>query len=191
MRLRNISSSIQDWLKQWYFRVFHGAGVIILPPKPTGNRVKRALAWLDYRVFSLLDAIDTKVFFKNRKERTARGRVRSNGERKIARYLENHGIAYQYERRLVLEGRKLFPDFYLPQHNVYVEFWGRVNEDRRYRAFMCKKKELYSRHHITVISVEPRHVQHIQHHFPRLFYTATGKELFTGKAQEGGVQESA
>ncbi len=191
MRLRNTTSSIRDWLQQWYFWVFHGAGVIILPPKPTGNPVKRALGWLDYRVFSLLDAIDTKVFFKNRKERTARGRVRSNGERKIARYFESHGISYAYERRLVLEGRKLSPDFYLPEHNVYVEFWGRVNEDRRYRAFMCKKKELYRRHHITVISVQPRHVQHIQHHFPRLFHQATGKELFAGKAQEGGAPESA
>ncbi len=191
MRLRNTTSSIQDWLTQWYFRVFHGAGVIILPPKPTGNPVKRALGWLDYRVLSLLDAIDTKVLFKNRKERTARGRVRSNGERKIARYLENHGIAYEYERPLVLEGRKLFPDFYLPEHNVYVEFWGRVNEDSSYRVFMCKKKELYHRHHITVISVVPRQVQHIQRHFPRLFYQATGRELFSGKAQEGGVPESA
>lgn len=187
MRLRNVTSSIQGWLKKWYFRVFHGSGVIILPPKPTGNSVKQAFAWLDYYFFSFLDRIDTRVLFKNRKERTNRGRVRSNGERKIARYFENHGISYEYERRLTLEGRKLFPDFYLPEHNVYIEFWGRINEDRRYRTFMCRKKELYSKHGITVVSVEPRHVQHIQDHFPLLFKNATGKDLFAGNSQKGGI----
>lgn len=190
MRLRNVSLSIQDWLKKWYFRVFHGAGVIILPPKPTGNTVKQAFDWLDYYIFSFFDRIDTRVFFKNRKERTGRGRVRSNGERKIARYFESQGIPYVYERKLVLKERELFPDFYLPQHNVYVEFWGRINEDIRYRIFMCRKKEVYLKHKITVISVEPKHVQHIQDHFPRLFRNVTGKDFFSGNSQKGGAENN-
>src|SRR5437667_3966468 len=66
--------------------------------------------------------------------------VRNKGERAIADYLTNHNIAYNYEAEANTNDLFIFrskisrPDFYLPQYNLYVEFWGLVDvPDRRTR----------------------------------------------------------
>jgi len=59
--------------------------------------------------------------------------VRSKGERVIADYLTRHSIAYKYEAEAMTNDWFIFkskisrPDFYLPQYNLYVEYWGLVD----------------------------------------------------------------
>ena len=56
--------------------------------------------------------------------------VRSNGERVTADYFTHHGIPYYYEAMATTNDWFIFkskisrPDFYLPQYNLFVEYWG-------------------------------------------------------------------
>ena len=56
--------------------------------------------------------------------------VRSNGERVTADYFTHHGIPYYYEATATTNDWFIFkskisrPDFYLPQYNLFVEYWG-------------------------------------------------------------------
>ena len=61
-------------------------------------------------------------------------RVRSKSEYIIATKLEAAGIRFEYEPRLAYttdEGKTRFihPDFYLYEHGLYVEYWGRSDPD--------------------------------------------------------------
>lgn len=51
--------------------------------------------------------------------------VQSEGERRIADWLTAHGIAYRYDAKFRIIGEfQIRPDFYLPELDVYVEYWG-------------------------------------------------------------------
>jgi hypothetical protein len=60
--------------------------------------------------------------------------VKSGGERMIADYLYANGIRYEYEKPAMdATGRRISrPDFFLPDHNIYVEYWGMVNSDEKH-----------------------------------------------------------
>jgi hypothetical protein len=66
---------------------------------------------------------------------TAKGEeVRSIAEKSIADYFEKTNINYFYEQKPVFsfdfkKFRISFPDFYLPDYDVYIEYWGLVNAD--------------------------------------------------------------
>ncbi len=59
--------------------------------------------------------------------------VRSKAERVIADYFTHHGILYYYEAMATTNDWFIFkskisrPDFYLPQYNLFVEYWGLVD----------------------------------------------------------------
>src|SRR5207244_11366247 len=58
--------------------------------------------------------------------------VRSRGEKIIADYLTYHCVAYNYEAQAMSNDWFIFkqkisrPDFFLPQYNLFVEYWGLV-----------------------------------------------------------------
>jgi len=66
---------------------------------------------------------------------TLRGEtVKSVGEKRIADYFERNNIRYVYEKEartkaLFFSQKISSPDFYLPEYDVYVEYWGLVNAD--------------------------------------------------------------
>ena len=56
--------------------------------------------------------------------------VQSDGERLIADWLTAHNIAYRYDERYrILSGHAIRPDFYLPELDVYIEYWGMDSAD--------------------------------------------------------------
>lgn len=65
-----------------------------------------------------------------RPSKTLRGEwVKSQGEKLIADYFYSNRIKYVYEDRAKTTKSALVrgiskPDFYLPDHEVYVEYWG-------------------------------------------------------------------
>ena len=65
--------------------------------------------------------------------------VRSRAESKIADWLHRHNIRYQYEREISYEengvNKKLHPDFYLFDYDLYIEYNERKDED-----YLKKKK---------------------------------------------------
>ena len=79
--------------------------------------------------------------------------VRSLSEKYIADFFFTHRVQYQYEMTLVLDGHKLIPDFYLPQYNLYVEFWGKLDDPAYFRSFRMKT-DLYKAHGIKFIALQ-------------------------------------
>lgn len=167
--------------------VFFGAGLDIRKPKGTERRLIDFLNWLDYCFFTLLDWLDSCLMFGGRRIRTENGRVRSRAERKLVRYFNSHGIRYQYESKLKLEGIVVRPDFYLLDLGVYVELWGLI-ADKRYRKMMSLKKRLYHKHQVPIISVYPRHLDNLERHFPLLFEKTTNRPFIGSQSSQTSLK---
>ncbi len=60
---------------------------------------------------------------------------------------------HEVERRVPVD-REMYCDWFLPQRNIYVEYWGLMDEEW-YRAARRVKEELYRQANLTLISIEP------------------------------------
>ena len=80
--------------------------------------------------------------------------VQSEGERRIADWLTARGLGYRYDAkfRLIAEFQ-IRPDFYLPEMDVYIEYWGL--DTPQYKMSMYKKQMLYQQEGKRLISVHP------------------------------------
>ena len=104
--------------------------------------------YLDRRNF------DTKVELNKTITAKAGTLVQSDGERLIADWLAAHHIAYRYDERYrILNGHAIRPDFYLPELDVYIEYWGMDTAD--YKIGMLKKQQLYQQQGKRLISIHP------------------------------------
>jgi hypothetical protein len=119
---------------------------------------------------------------------TLRGEaVKSVGEKRIADYFERNNIRYVYEKEartkaLFFSQKISSPDFYLPEYDVYVEYWGLVNADdsrtrENYVRTMKRKMAIYHRNNIKFISIYPRNLGNLDWIFRRKFRKVTGFEL--------------
>ena len=91
--------------------------------------------------------------------------VRSRAEAMIDDWLYNHRIVHAYERKLPVAD--VLSDFYLPQGNVYIEFWGKEN-DSDYVRRMHEKQEIYRRNNLQLISLTDAELYRLDDHLPQL-----------------------
>ncbi len=81
--------------------------------------------------------------------------VQSGGERRIAEWLTAQGIAYRYDAKFrIIAEFQIRPDFYLPELDVYIEYWGL--DTPQYKMSMYKKQTLYQQEGKRLISVYPQ-----------------------------------
>ncbi len=115
---------------------------------------------------------------------TLRGEVvRSNSERVIADYFSRSGIRYVYEQPALNRRGSMRisrPDFYLPDYDVYVEYWGLAklaNGSTRssYERSMRWKMEQYRRNRIRLVSLYPGELGNLDAVFSQRFEQAAGK----------------
>lgn len=139
--------------------------------------------WIDI----LLEIYGLKRYGK--KVKTENGeKVKSMAEKKIADYLYENGIRYQYEKTMTtfpLIGRKISkPDFYLPDYDVWIEYWGlleakdRSKREEYQRAMQWKMNE-YKKHNVKLISLYPNDMWDLGEAIEKGFNEATGKSLPT------------
>jgi hypothetical protein len=84
---------------------------------------------------------------------------KSEGERRIASFLDCNSIRYQYEPGVLVSSpydkpRIWYPDFYLPEVGIYIEYYGLVGK-QNYDRGIKKKKAVYSQMGLDVIPVYP------------------------------------
>ena len=80
--------------------------------------------------------------------------VQSRGEKSIAEWLTNNGLAYRYDAKYrIIAEFQIRPDFYLPELDVYIEYWGM--DTPQYKMSMYKKQTLYQQEGKRLISVYP------------------------------------
>ena len=81
--------------------------------------------------------------------------VQSRGERCIAEWLTAQGLAYRYDAKFrIIAEFQIRPDFYLPELDVYIEYWGL--DTPQYKMSMYKKQTLYQQEGKRLISVYPQ-----------------------------------
>ena len=81
--------------------------------------------------------------------------VQSKGERCIAEWLTAQGLAYRYDAKFrIIAEFQIRPDFYLPELDVYIEYWGL--DTPQYKMSMYKKQTLYQQEGKRLISVFPQ-----------------------------------
>jgi hypothetical protein len=81
--------------------------------------------------------------------------VQSKGERCIAEWLTAQGLAYRYDAKFrIIAEFQIRPDFYLPELDVYIEYWGL--DTPQYKMSMYKKQTLYQQEGKRLISVYPQ-----------------------------------
>ena len=84
---------------------------------------------------------------------------KSEGERKIAYFLDQNTIGYQYEPAIIVHAdqgkpRIWYPDFYLHEFKTYLEYFG-MADDRHYDQGVKAKQLAYKKAGLDVISVYP------------------------------------
>lgn len=78
--------------------------------------------------------------------------VQSQGEKRIGDWLAKRGIAYEYDERfLIAKDTRIRPDFYLPEFDLYIEYWGMDTPE--YVANMRRKRILYQQARRRLISI--------------------------------------
>ncbi len=100
--------------------------------------------------------------------------VRSKAEAKIAEYLSDNNIEWEYEP-LLLSGKEELarPDFYLRKYRILVEYWGLFGDDGYDRRMKFKLDE-YRRHGYDVISIYPDELDNLDRIFRAKFEKVTG-----------------
>jgi hypothetical protein len=89
--------------------------------------------------------------------------VQSQGERRIADWLAAHCIAYRYDAKFRIIGEfQLRPDFYLPELDIYIEYWGL--DTPQYKMSMYKKQILYQQEGKRLLSVSPSDLPRLDEH---------------------------
>jgi hypothetical protein len=106
---------------------------------------------------------------------------------KIKTHNVKNNINYVYEKKARSKG--LFfgytissPDFYLPDYDVFVEYWGLVNADddwtrKRYVRNMKRKMAIYYKNNIKFISIYPHNLNNLDWIFRKKFEKVTGFQL--------------
>ena len=80
--------------------------------------------------------------------------VQSRGEQRICEWLTAHGLAYRYDSKFrIISEFQIRPDFYLPELDVYIEYWGL--DTPQYKMSMYKKQMLYQQEEKRLVSVYP------------------------------------
>lgn len=90
--------------------------------------------------------------------------VRSVSELCIANWLYANRIVFEYERAIDFGGDTAHCDFYLPVQNVYVEFWGMIN-DEQYIAYKQWKEPLYAKYGYKLVSLYPGDLKNLRDQF--------------------------
>lgn len=57
-------------------------------------------------------------------------------------------------------------DFYLPSHDIYIEFWG-LTGDARYEQTKKEKLAFYAKQKLKLIELYPDHIQQLNYHLSR------------------------
>ena len=85
--------------------------------------------------------------------------VRSRAEAMIDAWFYENRIVHAYERLVRVE-QQMYCDFYLPEYDLYVEFWGLEN-DPKYKARKIKKLDTYRNNELRLIEIKDDHINNL------------------------------
>ncbi len=94
--------------------------------------------------------------------------VRSLSELFIAQWLYANRVAFEYERKVYFSscGQSALCDFYLPDYDIYVEFWG-MEGNGQYESYKLWKEPLYKRNGYRLVSLHFEDLKNFRDSFRR------------------------
>lgn len=123
-------------------------------------------------------------------------KVKSRSEKRIADYLYRNNIQYEYEKPAFTRGwifhdKIANPDFYLPEYDVYIEYWGLVDAKNNhvryeYTRIMKWKMAQYHQNKIKFMSLYPNNMENLDWVFKAKLKEATGID-FRGQIARSDV----
>ncbi len=78
--------------------------------------------------------------------------VKSKGELIIDNHLHHLGLEHEYENIIEIQGNSVKYDWYLPEYEVYIEYWGYFGKN--YMKRKEEKLKLYQKGKLKLISIE-------------------------------------
>lgn len=88
-------------------------------------------------------------------------KVRSKLELKCIEIFDKYGIEFQYEPLMLLRGRQLRPDFYLPDYNLFFEICG-LRHMPYYDEKYIGKEKVYENSKLDVIIIDADTVKSVE-----------------------------
>lgn len=88
--------------------------------------------------------------------------TRSKGELIIDNHLTRLNIEHEFENTIRVRGRPIKYDWYLPEFEIYIEYWGYFGKD-----YMDRKEEkidLYEKGNLNLVSIEDIMLEDIYEH---------------------------
>jgi len=86
--------------------------------------------------------------------------VRSRGEAMIDAMFYENRIVHSYERLVPVE-QAMYCDFYLPEYDLYIEFWG-MESNPIYKARKEKKLEIYRQNGLRLLEIKDVHINNLE-----------------------------
>jgi hypothetical protein len=99
--------------------------------------------------------------------------VRSLSEKTIDNWLYSNGYLHAYEKSVFMPSDPediVISDFYLPQGDVYIEFWG-LEDDEKYLERKKRKLLLYEKNKLNLISLNWEEIKRINDILPRRLHS--------------------
>lgn len=117
----------------------------------------------------------------------------SKAEEKIADYFKRKNIIYNHHPEIKVSkpfltltipfvNTKIEPDFFLPEFNVFVEYWGLINDSEYKKNSYDKKKKLYKTNELDFISLYPKNLNNLD-------FVFTSKLLDLIKERDGNLRK--
>lgn len=94
--------------------------------------------------------------------------VKSRGELIIDNLLTELWIEHIYEKVIYIKGNKIKCDWYLPNFEIYIEYWG-LEGDKDYLKRKNQKIKLYNKGNLKLISIENADFKDIYKNFKEKF----------------------
>jgi hypothetical protein len=108
-------------------------------------------------------------------------KCKSLSEKIIDDFLFRHGIKHLAEDYINVKIRKFKYDWYLPEADVYVEFFGYHGE--RYNKSRREKEEFYKKLHLQMIAIEPKDLLNTGRFLKRKF-----QKIWSGIANQDNLE---
>jgi hypothetical protein len=134
------------------FGIFIGTLLIIAPRQETLSQNTVGIIVI---IISLLYLISGTKLWWDIKHIKRPEKFRSKDEEFIADYFDRKNIKCIYEKEIKLGKRKIKPDFYLPEFDVYVEYWGMWNSSRAYNEECEDKRNNFKKEDLKLVELYP------------------------------------
>lgn len=87
--------------------------------------------------------------------------LKSKSELIIDNYLFQQKILHAYEKVIIDKNNPQIDitcDFYLPDYNIYIEFWG-IKDNTDYKSKRAFKEKIYISNNLNKIDIEQKHIE--------------------------------